>query len=138
MPMEKFLLKNMKSERKHLSIIRTTWFLFFLIGFCLFFNSCITINQMPDHSKMNPFTDPVCGMKVDTSTSLKTEYNGVIYYFDSQECQKVFLKSPEKFAVGGSSHHNNKISHNMGWIGGTAMVAVMVLAMTTMIIFGYR
>lgn len=136
MPKEKLIPKNMKSEKKYSKAIKNLRLLLLLFVACLSYTSCITINQLPDHKQMNPFADPVCGMKVDTTTALKTDYNGRTYYFDSEECQKVFLKSPEKFTADQASHQNNHTMSQMGWMGGAAMVAIMALAMTSMIIFG--
>ncbi|MEM0020696.1 MAG: YHS domain-containing protein [Fervidicoccaceae archaeon] len=43
-------------------------------------------------------TDPVCGMKVDTSkTKHKTIYKGRTYYFCSERCRKAFEEKPEYY-----------------------------------------
>jgi YHS domain-containing protein len=39
----------------------------------------------------------VCGMSVDTSTGLKTEYKGHSYYFCSEGDKKIFMENPEKY-----------------------------------------
>lgn len=133
---EILLPRDMKKEKKYLKVIRAFGLLPFLLAVCMSFDSCITINQFPAHT-MNPFIDPVCGVKVDTATNLKTEYNHNVYYFDSEECQKVFLKNPEKFVGSQASHYKAHNMSGMGWMGGAVMVTVMAIAMTTMAIFGH-
>lgn len=105
---------------------------------CLSFSSCITINQIAGTERLDIFIDPVCGKKVDSSSVLKAEYDGQIYYFDAIDCQKVFLKNPGKFADNESSKQNYSIwdGSHMGLIGGSGAVLVMVAIMTTLIIFG--
>jgi YHS domain-containing protein len=42
--------------------------------------------------------DPVCGMQVDTTTSLLSfEYNGTTYWFCSKGCMLEFQDDPEKY-----------------------------------------
>lgn len=42
--------------------------------------------------------DPVCGMEVDeTKPPAQTEYDGVRYYFCSQNCRNVFEEDPEEY-----------------------------------------
>lgn len=42
--------------------------------------------------------DPVCGMQVDTDTSvLSTEYEGKTYWFCSRGCLLEFTEDPEKY-----------------------------------------
>lgn len=126
----------MKKEKICLKVFKKLGSLTFLFAISMSFDSCITINQFPTHT-MNPSTDPVCGTKVDTATALKTEYSHNVYYFDSEECQKVFLKNPKKFVAPQSSHHKAGDMSGMGWMGGAVMVTVMAIAMTTMAIFGH-
>ncbi|WP_126450043.1 YHS domain-containing protein [Sulfodiicoccus acidiphilus] len=45
--------------------------------------------------------DPVCGMKVDESTNLKTMYRGKLYYFCSPACKSAFQKDPESYLRSG-------------------------------------
>jgi YHS domain-containing protein len=79
--------------------------------------------------------DPVCRMEIDTSTALKTEFSGTVYYFDSEECQKVFLRNPDKFAALSpeNSVKKHKHSSNMEMMGGVG-AAVMLVAMTAMMV----
>jgi len=51
------------------------------------------------HQEIALATDPVCGMSVDMSKGLKTEYKGMDYYFCSPHCQTTFEKEPEGYAV---------------------------------------
>jgi len=42
--------------------------------------------------------DPVCGMEVDTSTSLLSlEHDGTTYWFCSKGCMLEFRDDPEKY-----------------------------------------
>lgn len=42
--------------------------------------------------------DPVCGMRVDkTSAAGEYEHEGVMYYFDSDECMRKFYEHPEEY-----------------------------------------
>ncbi len=42
--------------------------------------------------------DPVCGMAVDEKTAkLKSEHDGVTFYFCSARCKASFDKDPHKF-----------------------------------------
>jgi len=55
-------------------------------------------------------TDPVCGMNVDVSRDIKTEYGGNIYYFCCRNCQQKFEASPGEYteAVPGGFLHRMK------------------------------
>ena len=53
--------------------------------------------------------DPVCGMRVDVSNGLKTDYNGRYYYFCSQHCLDTFRKEPEKYASSGNNSLRERI-----------------------------
>jgi Cu+-exporting ATPase len=42
--------------------------------------------------------DPVCGMRVDkTSAAGEYEHKGVMYYFDTEECMKLFYQDIEQY-----------------------------------------
>mgnify|MGYP006388444699 FL=1 len=42
--------------------------------------------------------DPVCGMRVDkTSAAGEYEHEGVMFYFDSDECMRKFYENPEEY-----------------------------------------
>ena len=45
--------------------------------------------------------DPICGMSVDTSKGLRTEYRGKSYFFCSPHCQKAFETEPDKYVAEG-------------------------------------
>ena len=47
---------------------------------------------------MATVTDPVCGMQIDSSqAAAQTVYDGVAYYFCSEECRRTFEEDPEEF-----------------------------------------
>lgn len=129
----------MEIKRKFLKVIKAL----FLLYISLSFASCITINRTREPHYETSNIDPVCGVQVETSTALKTYYNGRTYYFDSEECQKVFLKNPDKFVGNQSAHHGNNMGHmgwntmgHMDWLGGAVIASIMAIAMTSMIVFG--
>ena len=42
--------------------------------------------------------DPVCGMRVDkTDAAGEYEHEGIMYYFDSDECMRKFYEHPEEY-----------------------------------------
>ena len=42
--------------------------------------------------------DPVCGMQVEKKDAAgEYEHDGVMYYFDSEECMKLFYQDPEQY-----------------------------------------
>jgi len=45
--------------------------------------------------------DPVCGMSLDVTKAIKTEYGGRNYYFCCPRCQGAFEAEPQKYAVVG-------------------------------------
>lgn len=88
-------------------------------------SSCMSIRHA-NHSSSNEKVDPVCGQVV-SGDSLTTEFRGVAYYFDSEECRSVFLKDPERF-VGKKSTSSNHFMH-WGILGGSVMAISMVVMM---------
>ena len=47
---------------------------------------------------MATVTDPVCGMTFDSSQAeAQTTYDGVSYFFCSQDCRKTFEENPKEF-----------------------------------------
>jgi YHS domain-containing protein len=43
-------------------------------------------------------TDPVCGMRIDSSQAeAQSQYNGEAYYFCSEECKQLFDKNPREY-----------------------------------------
>ena len=87
--------------------------------------SCMSIRHT-DHSSSNEKVDPVCGQVV-SGDSLKTEFSGAAYYFDSEECRSVFLKGPERF----TNRNRTSQNHTMHWgiLGGSVMAISMVVMM---------
>ncbi len=49
------------------------------------------------HGMTAQVTDPVCGMKVDSKTALKSMHAGKSYYFCSKEDKEKFDKDPEAY-----------------------------------------
>src|SRR5579863_9091684 len=47
--------------------------------------------------------DPVCGMTVETSTDLRTDYHGTTYYFCHPSCLAKFTEAPAHYLEKASS-----------------------------------
>lgn len=43
-------------------------------------------------------TDPVCGMDIPASSSIKMKYEGKWYFFCSDDCREEFKAGPEMYA----------------------------------------
>lgn len=52
--------------------------------------------------------DPVCGMQVNESTTLKSEHMGQAFYFCSQNCKSSFDANPMKYMSG----HGMSMGHH--------------------------
>ena len=48
-------------------------------------------------------TDPVCGMKVDSSKALAADHGGKTYYFCSEHCRHALEQDPDRYTE--SAHH---------------------------------
>lgn len=47
---------------------------------------------LPEH------VDPICGMAIDPATAVaSTEYEGVTYYFCSEDCHRTFAADPSVY-----------------------------------------
>lgn len=51
------------------------------------------------HSTIETEIDPVCGMSVETSTDLKTDYQNKTYYFCNPSCLSKFKRDPEPYLI---------------------------------------
>ncbi len=62
-------------------------------------------------------TDPVCGMKLDSSqAAAQLTYEGATYYFCSQDCRQTFEKNPKQYVGSGGQGTTG----GMGVDGGVA------------------
>jgi Cu+-exporting ATPase len=53
---------------------------------------------------MATVTDPVCGMKIDSSqAAAQTTYQGQAYYFCSTDCRDTFEQNPRDYVGNASS-----------------------------------
>ena len=126
------------------------------VSFATLTSSCMMMHQMPMHqmpmpmdnmsenknqnehsnSEMKMTKDLVCGMQVGTNTAWTFDHEGNTYYFDSEECLKVFQKDPQQFVKSEvkMNKENNKgnVSKAAIW-GGVAMVTMMIVMMTILI-----
>ena len=62
--------------------------------------------------------DPICGMDVDIekakAAGLTAEYQGKIYYFDSEDCKQRFTKDPQRYTVASASPVGHHGAHQHG------------------------
>lgn len=104
-----------------------------LFGFVNLFSSCMMMAPMHMTSQNTDFvqtvafyTDPVCGNELkNVQNDLFYDYNGIRYYFHSEDCMNTFKLAPEQYMKPDSFHH-----HQNNWMciaGGVAMGAMMVL-----------
>ncbi len=59
------------------------------------------------------FTDPVCKMTVGKN-SVSTIYQGITYYFCSEDCRREFERNPEKYIekeAAEERNHHSSYSH---------------------------
>ncbi|MEC8055759.1 MAG: YHS domain-containing protein, partial [Pseudomonadota bacterium] len=63
--------------------------------------SCCGIgqHQQTEHENSQTEIDPVCGMKVSTSSPLHTHYQGKEYYFCNPSCLDKFKNDPETYLI---------------------------------------
>jgi len=59
-------------------------------------------------------TDPVCGMQVSPENAIESEYQGNLFYFCSESCQKKFDNDPEDVLAEQAKKEATKISANPG------------------------
>ncbi len=84
-----------------------------------------------NHEHSTGKVDPVCGKQVGEISAFTYEYQGNIYYFDSEQCLSVFKNNPDHFLK-----ESNKATHMKPWAkagiigGGVVMTAMMVLMLT--------
>ncbi len=84
-----------------------------------------------NHELSTEKIDPVCGKQVGEVSTFTYEYQGNIYYFDSEQCLSVFKNDPDHFLK-----ESDKVTHMKPWAkagiigGGVVMTAMMVLMLT--------
>lgn len=113
-------------------LINKTLLLGIMAGILLVASSCSTGRNYP-RSAPNPYIDPVCGIQAEPEPHLIKDYNGITYYFDSEECLSVFNKNPENFA----KTQNRRNSNHMGLSGIGWWAPVMVVTMAVVMLVGF-
>ena len=77
--------------------------------------------------------DLVCGMAVEEATALRTEHDGVAYFFCSEGCRGKFLRTPEAYASGGqridSSAMQASAPSGTSWKDYTPLIVVLALTL---------
>ncbi|HAQ21540.1 MAG TPA: hypothetical protein DCR40_20265 [Prolixibacteraceae bacterium] len=106
----------------------------------LSFSSCMmmmpghmsgSMQEGHNHVSSDVKTDLVCGKQVGDENSLSYEYQGKIYYFDTEQCLSVFKSNPDHFLQKQHTDAPQKILTTAGWIGGgVVMTALMILMMS--------
>lgn len=111
-----------------------------VIAIGLSFSSCMmmmpghmsgSMQESHNHDSSMAKTDPVCGKQVVDENSLTYEYQGKIYYFDTEQCLSVFKGNPDHFLQKKKMDTSKKTMTTVEWIGGgVVMTALMILMMT--------
>lgn len=73
--------------------------------------------------------DKVCGKEVGNESSYTYEYQGSVYYFDTEQCLSVFKDNPEHFIQKADNQRHKKSWASVGWIGGAVVMTSMMLLM---------
>ncbi|WP_222430245.1 YHS domain-containing protein [Gillisia sp. Hel_I_86] len=113
------------------SIVQKLLLLSIVATFVMVISSCSTHQRYPAPAQ-NIYNDPVCGEFVKSGSALTYQYQGSVYYFDSEECLAVFTKNPEKFTKTSYKRGNNHMGFSKwGW-----WVPVMIATMAVVMIIG--
>ena len=114
--------------------------LFFIILLAVSFSSCMmmmpgnmtgTMQKNYNHVSSDVKIDRVCGKQVGEGNSFSYEYQGNIYYFDTELCLSVFKSNPDHFLQKPDKDIHKKTWIGIGWIGGgVIMTALMILMLT--------
>jgi YHS domain-containing protein len=62
-------------------------------------------------------TDPVCGMTIDKSKAVHTDFGGKTYYFCSEHCLRAFGGDPDSFVHRGPAMSPQAVSERPRWRG---------------------
>jgi hypothetical protein len=62
-------------------------------------------------------TDPVCGMTIDKSKAVQTDFGGRTYYFCSEHCLSAFGGDPDGFVRGSAAVSRDAVSERPRWRG---------------------
>jgi len=73
--------------------------------------------------------DPVCGNQVSKDSSFTFDYQGTIYYFDTEQCLAVFKSNPDHFLQKSSKENHHKTWKKVGMIGGAVVMSAMMVFM---------
>lgn len=65
------------------------------------------------HGNMPPEKDidPVCAMEVVTKTAKSSTYDGLVYFFCSQDCLETFEATPKKYTVSDQQPESPRLKH---------------------------
>jgi len=65
-----------------------------------FVDTYLRLEQSPQYQRENLVTDPVCNMAVNKAMAVsKEKYQGKVYYFCAESCQRAFAEHPERYAA---------------------------------------
>ena len=84
-----------------------------------------------NHEQSIAKIDPVCGKQVGDGTSFTYEYQGNMYYFESEQCLSVFKSNPDHFMQKTDRVSHKKTWTTIGWIGGAVVMTSMMVLMLT-------
>lgn len=81
------------------------------------------------HNGSEVLIDPVCGNQVGKESSFNFDYQGTIYYFDTEQCLTVFKSNPDHFLQKSSNDGHHKTWKKVGMIGGAVVMSAMMVFM---------
>jgi len=120
--------------------MRKIFIAFLVVVISTSFSSCMmmmpghmsgTMQEGHNHDQSVTKIDPVCGKQVGDGISFTYEYQGNIYYFDSEQCLSVFKSNPDHFMQKIDKVSHKKTWTTVGWIGGAVIMTSMMVLMLT-------
>lgn len=88
-----------------------------------------SMTESNNHITSDVKIDKVCGKEVGKESSYIYEYQGTVYYFDTEQCMSVFKSNPEHFIQKADKDSHKKSWTRVGWIGGAVVMTSMMLLM---------
>ena len=122
--------------------MRKIFIVLLVVAMDISFSSCMMMmadhlsgSMQEDHNHVSPDVkiDQVCGKQVGEENSFSYEYQGNIYYFDTEQCLSVFKSNPDHFLQKHNKDFHKKVWIRVGWIGGAVVMTAMMVFMLTYI-----
>ena len=75
--------------------------------------------------------DKVCGKHVGVDGSYTYKFQGINYYFDTEQCLSVFKNNPDHFLQKQNQDTHTKSWTKVAWVGGAVLMTTMMVFMLT-------